>query len=131
MDESRLPGLLAATEVVGDRWSLPVVAALADGSRRFSDVREVLPGLAPNVLSRRLDDLERAGVVTSTPYQTRPLRKAYELTARGVELLPAARLLSAWGSGDDDLFGTALDPDGWFGPGGDDADDPGDGLVQA
>lgn len=135
MEESRLPGLLAATEVVGDRWSLPVVAALADGSRRFSDLQHLLPGLAPNVLSRRLDDLERAGVLTATPYQTRPLRKAYELTARGVELLPTARLLAGWGSGEDPVVhavcGTALDVRWWCPSCAEVVDDPDDGLVHA
>lgn len=133
MTDAHLDGLLAATEVVGDRWSLPVVAVLADGARRFSDLQQLLPGLAPNVLSRRLDDLERAGVVTATPYQTRPLRKAYELTGRGVDLLPLTRALGAWGAGDDAVVhgvcGTALESRWWCPSCGEVVDDPDEGLV--
>ena len=134
MTDPRLEGLLSATDVLGDRWSLPVVVAIADGARRFSDLQQELPGLAPNVLSRRLDDLERAGVVTSAPYQTRPLRKSYELTARGIELIPIAQQLSAWGSGDDGaahaVCGTGLEHRWWCPACQEAIDDPDDGLVR-
>ncbi len=132
--DPRLEGLLTATDVLGDRWSLPVVVAIADGARRFSDLQDALPGLAPNVLSRRLDELERAGVVTSAPYQTRPLRKSYELTGRGIELVPIAQQLSAWGSGDDGavhgVCGTALEHRWWCPACQEAIDDPDDGLVR-
>jgi DNA-binding HxlR family transcriptional regulator len=84
---------------VGDRWSLLVVDALLAGPRRFSDLLEGLPGIAPNVLSDRLKRLEREGVVASTPYSERPLRVSYELTASGRELAGALRLLADWGAG--------------------------------
>ena len=132
--EPRLDGLLAATDVLGDRWSLPVVVAIADGVRRFSDLQQSLPGLAPNVLSRRLDELERAGVLTSAPYQTRPLRKSYELTVRGADLVPIAQQLAAWGSGGEGIVhaacGTALEHRWWCPACAQVVDDPDDGLVR-
>jgi DNA-binding HxlR family transcriptional regulator len=96
MDPSPLEEALAR---VGDRWSLLVVDALMGGPRRFSDLRDELPGIAPNVLSDRLKRLEREGVVASVPYSDRPLRVAYELTAAGRELAGALRLLADWGAG--------------------------------
>jgi DNA-binding HxlR family transcriptional regulator len=96
MDPSPLEEALAR---VGDRWSLLVVDALMGGPRRFSDLRDELPGIAPNVLSDRLKRLEREGVVASAPYSDRPLRVAYELTAAGRELAGALRLLADWGAG--------------------------------
>ncbi len=134
MTDLRTEGLLAATDVLGDRWSLPVVVAIADGARRFSDLQNVLPGLAPNVLSRRLDELERAGVLTSAPYQTRPLRKSYELTARGSDLVPIAQQLGAWGSGDEGpvhgACGTVLEHRWWCPACREAVDDPDDGVVR-
>jgi DNA-binding HxlR family transcriptional regulator len=90
--------LAAALEHVGDRWSLLVVDALLAGPRRYGELQTDVDGIATNVLSQRLKQLERAGVVVSRPYSTRPPRYAYELTAAGHELAGALRLLSQWGA---------------------------------
>lgn len=89
--------LQLALERVGDRWSLLLVDALLDGPRRFSDLQEAA-GIAPNILSDRLRRLERDGVVLARPYQARPPRLEYSLTAAGGELAGALRLLSDWGA---------------------------------
>lgn len=83
---------------VGDRWTLLVVEALLGGSRRFSDVLEGIPGIAPNILSERLKRLERDGLLVSRRYSDRPPRSEYELTAEGMELAGALRLLAHWGA---------------------------------
>ncbi len=84
---------------VGDRWALLLVHALLSGPRRFNDLLEDLPGIAPNVLTQRLRHLEREGVLVATPYSRRPLRVVYELTGAGQELAGALRLLAQWGAG--------------------------------
>jgi DNA-binding HxlR family transcriptional regulator len=83
---------------VGDRWALLLVQALLDGPRRFNELAEALPGIAPNVLSKRLRHLEQERVLVSQPYSRRPPRFAYELTASGRELAGALRLLAQWGA---------------------------------
>ena len=95
--DRQLP-LEAALDRVGDRWSLLVVEALLDGPRRFGELGEALPGIAPNILTDRLRRLERAGIVRSSPYQERPTRLAYDLTADGRDLASALRLLADWGT---------------------------------
>ncbi len=90
--------LQAALDRVGDRWSLLVVEALLDGPRRFNDLQTALSGIAPNILSDRLKRLERERVLLTRPYSERPLRLSYELTADGLELAGALRLLADWGS---------------------------------
>ena len=90
--------LEAALERVGDRWSLLLVDALLAGGRRFGELREELPGLAPNILNERLRRLEREGIVIPTPYSTRPPRMEYSLTGDGRDLASALRLLADWGS---------------------------------
>jgi DNA-binding HxlR family transcriptional regulator len=96
----RLPetALAAALERVGDRWSLLVVEALLNGSRRFNELGDDLPGIAPNILSDRLRRLEREGVLVATPYMQRPPRMEYALSADGRELASALRLLADWGA---------------------------------
>ena len=90
--------LEAALERVGDRWSLLLVEALLDGGRRFNELAEALPAIAPNILTDRLRRLERERIVVATPYQQRPPRMSYALTGDGRELASALRLLADWGA---------------------------------
>jgi DNA-binding HxlR family transcriptional regulator len=90
--------LEAALDRVGDRWSLLVVDALLEGPRRFGELRDALPAIAPNILTDRLRRLERERILVSTPYSTRPPRMEYALTGDGRDLASALRLLSDWGS---------------------------------
>ena len=90
--------LEAALDRVGDRWSLLIVDALLDGPRRFGELRDALPGIAPNILTDRLRRLERERILGSTPYSARPPRMEYRLTGDGRDLASALRLLADWGS---------------------------------
>ena len=90
--------LAAALERVGDRWSLLLIEALLDGPRRFTELSSLIDGIAPNTLTDRLRRLEAQRVVRSRQYEERPPRATYELTAEGLELAGALRLLAAWGS---------------------------------
>jgi DNA-binding HxlR family transcriptional regulator len=90
--------LAAALERVGDRWSLLLVEALLDGARRFNELLEGLPGIAPNILADRLRRLEREGIVVGRPYSRRPPRMEYGLSADGSDLAGALRLLADWGA---------------------------------
>jgi DNA-binding HxlR family transcriptional regulator len=115
--------LEAALDRVGDRWSLLLVDALLVGGRRFGELREELPGLAPNILTDRLRRLEREGIVVATPYSTRPPRMEYALTGDGRDLASTLRLLADWGARRDangeplrhDRCGTAVEAR-WYCP---------------
>jgi len=89
--------LEAALDRVGDRWSLLLVEALLGGPRRFGELRDALPAIAPNILTDRLRRLGREGIVLARPYQDRPPRAEYSLTADGRDLASALRLLADWG----------------------------------
>lgn len=88
----------AAVARVGDRWTLLVVHALLGGPRRFGELAAALPGLAPNVLTRRLRSLEAEGLLVASAYCERPPRFAYRLTDAGSDLAGALRLLAQWGA---------------------------------
>jgi DNA-binding HxlR family transcriptional regulator len=95
--EADVSPLQHALQRIGDKWSLLLIAALLDGPRRFRDLLDGLPGLAPNILTQRLRHLEREALIVAKPYSERPPRFSYELTASGTELAGALRLLSDWG----------------------------------
>jgi DNA-binding HxlR family transcriptional regulator len=88
----------SALDRVGDRWSLLLVEALLSGPRRFNELGEAVPGIAPNILSDRLRRLDRAGIVVATPYSRRPPRMEYALSPDGRELAGALALLADWGA---------------------------------
>ena len=90
--------LEVALERVGDRWSLLLVEVLLEGARRFGDLSDALPGIAPNILTDRLQRLRREGIVVASPYSAHPPRMEYALTADGRDLASALRLLADWGA---------------------------------
>lgn len=96
--ENRVTPLAEALASVGDRWTLLIVAALLDGPRRFGDLDKELPGIAPNVLTQRIRNLESQGLVRAERYSERPPRFVYELAESGRELAGALRLLADWGA---------------------------------
>ncbi len=103
LDHEHTPGdpyaaLAEALAAVGERWTLLLVAVLLDAPRRFGELQEQVPGIAPNVLSQRLRALEREGLVVARPYSERPPRFVYELSEAGGELAGALRLLAGWGA---------------------------------
>lgn len=98
MNEPLPSPLASAVARVGDRWSMLIVGSLLEGPRRFNDLIDALPGLAPNILSQRLKSLEREFLVVSEPYSQRPPRFAYRLSEQGMDLAAALQLLADWGA---------------------------------
>ncbi|MFF4584708.1 winged helix-turn-helix transcriptional regulator [Streptomyces sp. NPDC001388] len=85
-----------ALDVVGDWWTLLIVRDAARGVHRFDALQHEL-GLSRKVLTERLRLLVEAEVLTRVPYQERPVRYEYRLTAKGRALLPVLVALQDWG----------------------------------
>jgi DNA-binding HxlR family transcriptional regulator len=83
-------------EVIGDRWTLLILRDAFRGVRRFDDIQRDL-GIARNILTDRLQKLVDRGVLSKTPYQSRPVRYEYRLTPKGRDLSPALVALMRWG----------------------------------
>lgn len=56
-------GVARGLDIIGDRWTLLIVRELLLGPRRYTDLRDGLPSIASNLLSRRLDELQQSGVI--------------------------------------------------------------------
>jgi len=86
-----------ALDLLGDRWTLLVIRDLLFiGKRRFGELLSSPEGIPTNILSDRLRRLEEGGLVEKVPYQLRPPRYEYQLTAKGRDLLPVLRTLAEW-----------------------------------
>jgi DNA-binding HxlR family transcriptional regulator len=92
-------GIARALDLVGERWALLVVRELLLGPKRFTDLRTGLPHVSPDVLSQRLRELERDGIVQRRTLGPPAGSRVYELTDRGMELEPVVLALGRWGSG--------------------------------
>ena len=78
-----------AAEIVCSRWTLLVLRELVMGSTRFNELRRGPPSMSPALLSKRLKDLEAAGIVTRAAAQREPSILEYRLTEAGRELRPS------------------------------------------
>lgn len=81
---------------IGDRWTVLVVGALADGPLRFSQVARRVDGVSQKMLTQTLRGLERDGLVTRTVHAEVPPRVEYELTDAGRSLRDPLRVLAQW-----------------------------------
>jgi DNA-binding HxlR family transcriptional regulator len=91
-------GTAYALDLVGDRWALLVVRELVLGPKRFTDLRDGLPGIGPNVLSQRLKELEEVGVLGRRVLPPPAGSTVYELTEWGAELEDVIVRLGRWGA---------------------------------
>ena len=83
-------------DLVGERWALLVVRDLLLGPKRYTDLRRGLPNASPNVLSQRLAELERAGIVRRRKLPPPAGSRVYELTEWGRELEQTVMSLGRW-----------------------------------
>ena len=84
-------------DLLGGRWTLLIIRELLQGPRRFVDLANALPGMAPNLLSTRLSDLNRDKLIKKRKVRLPGSGLAYELTDRGRELETVLLALSRWG----------------------------------
>ena len=87
----------SALDVVGERWTLLIVRDLVGGPKRYTDLREGLPGIATDLLTARLRTLEAAGLVRRRTLPRPAPASVYELTERGWMLGPVVQGLARLG----------------------------------
>ena len=85
-----------AAEIVCNRWTALVLRELLCGTTRFNDLRRGVPRMSPSLLSKRLKELEEAGVIVAVP-TSQPGVVDYRLTAAGEDLRPIVMQLGFWG----------------------------------
>jgi DNA-binding HxlR family transcriptional regulator len=85
-----------ALELVGERWTLLIIRDAFLGVRRFDRFQDSL-GVAPNVLSDRLNRMVEEGILERVAYSERPPRSEYRLTDKGRELAVPLLALMQWG----------------------------------
>jgi DNA-binding HxlR family transcriptional regulator len=89
-------------------WATLIVRELLAGPRRFTELREALPGISAHTLTHRLRRFEAYGLVTRTAFAETPPRVVYELTTLGAALRSVLESMRQWGDTvPDDVFAAA------------------------
>ena len=89
-------GTAHALDLIGERWALLVMRELMLGPKRFNDIRADLPGLSANVLTQRLESLEKSGLLIRRKLPPPANSQVYELTDWGYEAEPIVQSLGRW-----------------------------------
>lgn len=84
-------------ELIGQRWNSGILLALGRGATRFTEILTSVEGISDRMLSKRLRELQLAGLVERSIIPSTPVQVRYVLTERGSSLLAAIQPLVAWG----------------------------------
>ena len=82
-------------ELVGKRWTALIIYQLLEGPQRFNAIEAALP-ISGRLLSERLKELEKEGIVERKVYSEVPIRVEYNLTDKGYSLEQAVREIETW-----------------------------------
>ena len=95
MLDNSTPALDEALDIIGSKWTLPIVAALLDNKVRFNDIQRSCT-VCPRTLSARLDELEQKGIIQTRVVDLDSGRKEYILTEKGRALSNVLSAISQW-----------------------------------
>lgn len=85
-----------AIELIGKRWTGAIVCALTERPMRYAELGKAVPGLSDRLLSQRLRELEKEGLVQRQVEAGTPVRVIYSLTEAGQQLDPVLSELKSW-----------------------------------
>jgi DNA-binding HxlR family transcriptional regulator len=85
-----------ALDRIADKWTVLIVGCLATGTRRFGELRRDITGISPKVLTQKLRELERDGIITRKIYASVPPKVEYTLTPLGKTLIDLLDSIRVW-----------------------------------
>lgn len=89
-------GITRVFQLLGKRWTGPIVSVLMESPMHFAELRRAIPGISERMLSDRLTELASTGLVVREVDEGPPLRVSYRLTTAGTALEPALKELKNW-----------------------------------
>ncbi len=97
MPTDEIEGMQAAVSVLSSKWSVTILAELADGTHRFNELLRHIDGISRRMLTATLRRLERDGLIERRVYADVPVRVEYDLSPAGEALFAALAPLAGWG----------------------------------
>ena len=84
-------------DVIGGKWKCVILWWLSYETRRFGDLKSLIPGITQKILTEKLRELEQDGLISRQVYAEKPPRVEYSLTPYGESIRPITDLMCAWG----------------------------------
>ena len=84
-------------DVIGGKWSMPIIYNLSKGKMRFKEIERTIKGINTRMLVKELKNMEANGILTRKVFPTVPPTVEYTLTLKGSKLLPSIKSLHKWG----------------------------------
>ena len=91
--------MTAALNAIGGKWSLILLYFLDSGTRRFNELRRLVPDVSHKVLTETLRNLEEEGLIVRTVHSLAPSHVEYEISEHGASVLPLMHAVREWGRG--------------------------------
>jgi DNA-binding HxlR family transcriptional regulator len=85
-----------ALDRIADKWTVLIVGQLSTGVHRFGELRRVIDGISPKILTQKLRELERDGLITRKVYASIPPKVEYSLTPLGQTLIGLLDAIRIW-----------------------------------
>ena len=82
--------------IVGDKWTLPVLYVLTQGTKRYSELQREIPGISKKMLTQTVRRLESDNILKRTVYPVVPPKTEYSLTIFGNKLIEPLEVLANW-----------------------------------
>lgn len=89
----------AAVNTIGGKWKILIVFHLLQGTKRFGELKKLIPGITQKMLTQQLRELETDMILCRKVYPVVPPKVEYSLTPQGEKLEPIFSLLADWGNG--------------------------------
>lgn len=83
-------------EHIANKWTVLIVFALTQGTKRYSELKQQIIGISPKMLIQNLRNLERCGLIERSVYPTVPPKVEYFLTPLGASLVEPLAVLGEW-----------------------------------
>ena len=82
--------------IIGDKWTLPVLYVLSQGTKRYSELQREIPDISKKMLTQTLRKLESDNIVSRKVYPVVPPKTEYKLTSFGIKLIDPLCALADW-----------------------------------
>ena len=89
--------VLTALSVIGGKWKPIILYVIRNESKRFSEIKQMIPTITPKMLTQHLRELEKDGIVSRKIYPVIPPKVEYSLTKFGRSLRPMLTKIADWG----------------------------------
>jgi DNA-binding HxlR family transcriptional regulator len=95
-DKSYICSLDLGFELIRGKWKAVILCHLSDGPKRFLELQRITKGISQKVLNEALRQLEEENLLQKYIYPEVPPRVEYSLTPKGIELVPALKIIETW-----------------------------------